>query len=276
MEKKVNHIIIRPHPNDINIFEEVLEFLPKYLDIFDEYLYTIEKDNTPERHCHLIVFHDFERIDNKLRKLKEFIQEKIKNRNSLLKRFIVTRNPKTLHDKKMVLGYVIKDLGSVDTEGNSLLIKTDVRHTIKNKSFIIDNVDLLLECYNYYQENQIKQEKQNYKDIISINKNTAIVTILNYINQKRPNHTSNDTMIYPELFDEMVHNGYSFLNISRCVKRDLYLELKIHMEEITTEEKRQFCCEYIKNPDDGNTEQYLLYIRETQQYDLLLDWYKDR
>lgn len=274
MDNNVHHIIIRPHPNDINIFESVLETLPEYLNQFDDYLYVIEKDNTLERHAHVIIFHKFDRLDNRLRKLKEFIQIKIKNRNSILKRFIVTRNPKSLHDKKMVLGYVIKDLGSVDTQGNSLVIKTDVRHTTKDKSFIIDNADLLLECYNYFQKNKISNDKnKNFKDIICINKNTAICTILNYIDK---NKKYNEIKVYPELFDEMVLDGYSFLNISRCVKRDLYLELKIHMEEITDEEKRQFCCEYIKNPDEGNMENFLYYVKETQNWSALVNWYQNK
>lgn len=271
MNQQVHHIIIRPHPNDINIFEEVLEFLPEYLSIMNDYLIVIEKDNSPERHAHIIIFHDYDRIDNKLRNLKQFIQNKIQNRNSILKRFIVVRNPKTEKDKKMVLGYVLKDLVADPTDVSELVLNANVRHTTKNKSFIIDNAGLLLECYQLYQENKIETDKiKNYKDIINVDRKNAVTTVLNYIYKQDPNHMK----IEPEIFEKMIKDGYSFLGLSQKTKRDLYLEIKIHLDQINKIELNQVYCEYIKNPDDiDNIGDQLRYFKEHRMWDEINTWY---
>jgi hypothetical protein len=163
---KVNHIILRPHPNDINIFEEVLEKLSGYLKQFDNWYYIIEKDNTAQRHCHIIVNHNFDRIDNKLRKLKQYISDSIEGKSSLLNRFMVNKEAKTEHDKRMVYGYVGKDIN----EANRM------------QSSCEEITNLIKENTSYYSENSIKTKNKNFKDIISVTKNTAICQILNYIN----------------------------------------------------------------------------------------------
>jgi hypothetical protein len=116
---------------------------------------------------------------------------------------MVNKEAKTEHDRKIVYGYVGKDI----TEENRM------------ESSCVVMLYLVKDNIKYYSENSIKTKNKNFKDIISVTKNTAICQILNYLEKEK-------LELDPNIFIKMIKDGYSFLNLSKSTRRDLYLELK--------------------------------------------------
>lgn len=249
------HLIIRPHKNDIDIFEEIIEKLSEYIDkITENYIYTIEKDNSLDRHLHLIMqVKEDTRMDNKLRNLKSFINEKIKDRNSDLKVMLKTKSAKKEHDKQMVIGYVCKDVNDADLEKDriGLITRSSYRHYVKGELEYPRS-----QCKKHYLSHSIEKPKEKIINILpqfAIAQCEEIIEKLNYKNKG----------IIPEMFTEMVHLGYSFLKMSRYQKRQLYLELKIRNDkDITKDLINQFQIDFIA--EDLNPKSYELYYNQLE------------
>lgn len=242
----LTHIIIRPHKNDIDIFEEIIDKVPEFIDnITDKYVYTIEKDNTLDRHLHMVISHNEKRLDNKLRKFKNFINEKIKDRNSNFKVMFKTKSALNEHDQKMVIGYICKDVYDEDlTNVNGELgsKRNHYRHFAKGELEYP-----LLQCKKYYLSHSIEKPREKTINVVpqfAIAQCEEIIEKLNY----------NKNEIIPEMFTEMVHLGYSFLKLSKYQKQQLYLELKIRNDQkITKNLIRKFQADFLVDDLNPNS-----------------------
>lgn len=253
LKLSLHHLTINPQTNDINMFEEILEKLPELLNEFDNWFYNVEKDMTDSRHVHIIIAYKGKaRFDNKTRHLKKYLFDKIIGKESKQPHFYCTSHPKDDHNKKYVSGYAGKDI----MDSNRIKYSSEEMF-----QFIQENVQ-------YFLDNALKIAKgKNVKDIININKNTAVCVLLNYIKK-------NKLELDPTIFIQMIKDGYSFVGLSKSNKRDIYIELKIHMETIGQEDESELMQQWLQNPDDQDASGYLLFLRETQDWDRLRDWFK--
>ena len=255
LQHQVHHLTINPHPNDINMFEEILEDLPGYLNDFQNWFYNIEKDNTDSRHAHIIIHYSGKaRFDNRSRKIRKYLMGKIIGKESKQfgnKGFLTQTHPVDDHNKKKVLGYAAKDLMEENRTAHSC---DEIFQLCK------DNVP-------YWLEHSVPVIKtKNYKDIININKNTAVCVLLNYI-------MLNKLELDPSIFEDMKEKGYSFIGLSTKNKRDIYLELKVHMGTSTIEDKSESYKDWLHNPEEQSPIGMLLYYKENKDWNGLKAWF---
>lgn len=250
------HVIIRPHKNDIDIFEEIMNKLPGFIEkITQSYIYTVEKDNSLDRHLHLIMsVKEDTRMDNQLRNFKKFINEKIKNRNSDLKVMFKMKIAKNKHDRQMVIGYICKDVDDEDLEirqGSIGCKRNHYRHFAKGELEYPR-----LQCKKYYLSHSVEKPSDKVINILPQFAIAQCEEIFEKLNYKK-------NEIIPEMFTEMVHLGYSFLKMSRYQKKQLYLELKIRNDkEITKDLINQFQIEFCA--DDLNSDSYERYYNNLE------------
>lgn len=255
LQDQVHHLTINPHPNDINMFEDILEDLPAFLNDFENWFYNIEKDNTPQRHAHIIInYSGSARFDNRSRKIRKYLMDKIEGTCSKQygnKGFLRQSHPKDDHNKKKVLGYAAKDLCPENRTRSSGDV---IAHLCKS------NVPYWLE------HSDEKVTTKNWKDIINIQKNTAVCVLLNYIKL-------NKLELDPSVFEDMKEKGYSFIGLSTKNKRDIYLELKVQMGTSTKEDKSESYKDWLHNPEEQSPIGLLLYLKETKNWSGLKEWF---
>jgi hypothetical protein len=218
-------ITFRPHINDNLIFEEVLPLIVKSLDRALEYFYTVEKDETIDRHLHAFIETE-QRSDNFFRSIKKLLYDKFECTNTNLAIAWKVHKVEEEHDKLMVLGYQQKEKDFIRRGSN-------IDPTYLEKS------------EKYYCENKPPEIKNNLKiKFIEMNKNNIKSHILSFCEK-------NNEKINSEILRKMLKNGYCNSNIPQNSLRRIILECKVLISNNLTLDEE---CEYDK-PIDWNIDE---------------------
>lgn len=207
-------ITFRPHINDNLIFEEVFPYIVESLNKAPQYFYTVEKDETMDRHIHAYIETD-QRSDNYFRKLKKILYDRFDASNTRMAVAWKCHKVEDDHNKYMVLGYQQKE---------------DI---YKRRNTNICEL-ILKDCKNYYIENKPPDIKTNKFQFIEMNKNNIKNHVLEYCqkNDEKINHT---------ILRKMLNNGYCNSNIPQRSLRRIMLECKVLLEqELELDEQHEY------------------------------------
>ena len=218
MPKKENvySITIRAHQNDIQVFEQYFATLKVFLQNYETYSYSVEWDDSINRHLHLYLItsdRDSDSLKNKLIK-KDFktILNNLNQTQTILSQFINIQKVKdTPEDKLKILGYV-----------NKWCCRRRDSKNIPSQQ-IIDAVE--------YYTIQKHHEKTQIKDDVKI------VTTKNiYAMTKQFCQDTGTRIDDPCLRLKMTQHKYGFINVTpRNISR-AFKELKIMENQHTLQE----------------------------------------
>ena len=110
-------LTIRAQQNEIDVFEDALKLVLPILFQFNSFIYTVEDDNTPNRHIHIFLENpskakdiDCTKVFQKFKKVKAQLKQYINLKQTEDKRFWDERLVKdTPEDFYEILGYIQKD-----------------------------------------------------------------------------------------------------------------------------------------------------------------------
>lgn len=178
---KLNYIFytFRPHINDHVLFEDFLNIILPMLEEYEKYAYVVEKDNTPNKHFHLILYGNFPDYD----KFKQRFTGK-KSGLSNFKKFLVRQTESELRYAEM--GHKIKDSPKEPKNLQYYLGYINKEDDIQRKGSKGFSVDEILKSLKYYYsiaKTNIKQEAQEIG--WTILKPTTIHTTIEEICKKR-------------------------------------------------------------------------------------------
>ena len=109
----------RPHPLDLQKFEDYLTLLIPFVESHEHYAFSVEKDDTPDRHIHALMgspkYKDFSKFtqayNGKKRRLNEYTDMITRGKQTSAKHGWDTRLlPDTEDDFQKTLGYIYKDV----------------------------------------------------------------------------------------------------------------------------------------------------------------------
>lgn len=201
-------ITLRLQVNDISHFESFVNSkLIPYITSLPVYFYTIEKDNSPDRHLHAI-FKNQEKdkyaLTRKLTNwLKKHLKEVVHDSDTAVAFDIQSLKP---DDVKIKIGYIYKE---------DDLLRSDSSH-----------VDDIQSCKDLYTA-QLKPKKsiitydREMKNVLS---KTIFSYTYDYFRKTEKEFTPNNI---DEIYYYMIQDGYSFINCSKYVKSQCLVELKI-------------------------------------------------
>lgn len=110
-------LTIRAQQNEIDLFEDTLNLILPILQTYPSYIYTVEDDNTPNRHIHIFLQNpskakevDSSKVFQKFQKIKKNLMKYIKLQQTQEQPFWDSRLVQnTPEDFFKVLGYIQKD-----------------------------------------------------------------------------------------------------------------------------------------------------------------------
>lgn len=209
-------ITYRAHIMEPQVFEDFLtSFLPYISLKFPNYIYSVEKDDTPDRHIHLLLEHKEkdkqklkQRIEAKYYKdFKKSIQDKQTDLNCAIK---YGKGPDgedfgftmKIEDKMKCIGYIFKDI------------------TRRNKNGGLSQ-SLITQCCDFYFSNRrIKNATDNDWKILTT-KNIHI-KIEQFCKQ------NNVDVNTPLLQQHMVKDKYTFINLTPKQRKMAFAELRYY------------------------------------------------
>lgn len=207
-------ITFRPHINDNIIFEEVFPYIISSLNKAPQYFYTVEKDDTMDRHLHAYI-ETTQRSDNFFRNLKKILYDRFDASNTKMSIAWRCHKVDDDHDKYMVLGYQQK-------EENYKRRDTNIDETI------------LIDTKNYYEENKPPEIKTTKYKFIEMNKNNIKNYILEFCEK-------NDEKIDSTILRKMLKKGYCNSNIPQRSLRRIILECKVLLDQkLDTDEEHEY------------------------------------
>lgn len=219
-------LTFRPHINDNLLFEEVYPNIVKSLNKAPQYFYTVEKDETMDRHLHAYIEIE-QRSDNFFRHIKKMLYDKFDASNTVIGIAWKVHKVDEEHDKKMVLGYQQKE-----------------KEYVRRNSNI--NSEYLESCEKYYIENKPPEIKTTKYKFIEMNKNNIKNHILQFCEK-------NNEIINHEILRKMLKKGYCNSNIPQNSLRRIILECKVLISDNLTRDEE---CEYDKPIDWSIDENY--------------------
>lgn len=106
-------LTLRCSPLDIQLFEDITILLLQETTTFISHTYSIEKDNTPDRHLHLLVETNHRDVSHfkqifKKKKYEPFMKL-LKSQNTETNQYAVDVKPIKDEDKEKTLGYIYKE-----------------------------------------------------------------------------------------------------------------------------------------------------------------------
>lgn len=201
-------LTIRFHPLDFQIFEEAIQYIIPKIKELNNVTYSIEHDNTPDRHFHAVFEHaksDADKCRNWV--CDKFFKNLFAGTNTKLDTISVNVQmiQKDKHDLMKSTGYCWKELQDSDRKFTMLDDKT------------------ISEYVSYY----YMSERNKQKDIQFTNK--KMITPKNiwayYQSEEQKLSLTPD-----DFYEKMLLNNYSFLNISTKQMKQFKHELK-YIEE---------------------------------------------
>ncbi len=255
-------ITFRAHVSEPQVFEDFISyFLPHISLKFPFYIYSIEEDDSPSRHIHILLQHDLkdkqklqQRIEAKY--FKDFTKS-IKDKQTDLKYALVYgRGPDgdsfgfsmTIEDKMKSVGYIYKDI------------------TRRNKTEGISQALITRCCDFYYANRRIKNATENdWKQLTAKN-----------IHQKVEEYCKNteQDVLSPLLQFNMVKDKHTFIQLSVKQRKMAFAELAIsqghNCDKIRTEmEGEEFVQqEYYSNEELVKKNKSLKLVIKQQQIEI--------
>ena len=205
-------LCFNPQVSESHLLEEYLILLKPFLERFDKYSYSVEKDNTINKHIHLIVYN--EDPDPKSNFYKKFktatfkpFFNKMKNLLTDEKVFLHCQKVKdTPEDLSKVLGYVNKE------------------HAVRRDKKGFTDQEILDSVEYYYTTEHLDKtiKKNNYTYLTTKN---AHVMIEEFCEE------NNLPIDYPNIKLRMTQQKYSFCNIPPKTISRIFKELRIVHEK---------------------------------------------
>lgn len=209
-------ITFRAHVSEPQVFEDFISFfLPHISSKFPFYIYSIEDDDSPSRHIHLLLQHnekDKQKLKQKIeaKQFKEFTKL-LKNKETALSHAIkYGKGPDgedfgftmKIEDKMKCIGYIFKDI------------------TRRNKLSGLSQ-SLITQCCDFYFANRrIKNATDNdWKIITTKNIHTKVEQFC-----KEKNQDLNS----PLLQHNMVKDKYTFINLTTKQRKMAFAELRYY------------------------------------------------
>lgn len=261
-------LTVRPHPNDAPIFEDFLILFFNFINTnknikFNSY--SIEKDNTPDRHLHIILgtsFRDSDKLITALnsKQFKEY-KSRLKFHDSNWTKRISEEDecsafinfkvlPKTEDDVMKTIGYIHKDSNS----------RRDTSQL--QQKFLSECIEL----YYVHERNKAKKSDPEAQCIRTLTLKNAIPHILSFCKRHNIGYDA------PAIRYRMVQNKYSFVNISSTNISRLFQEFRVMFGKERSNDKGELQAEEEVNPylflKDEMTEDILSimrYVRENEE-----------
>lgn len=201
-------LTFNPQVCESHLLEEYLILLKPFIERFSKFSWSIEKDNTINKHLHLIVYNeDPDPKSNFYKKFKTFkfkpFFDKLKNLQTDPNIFLNCKKVKeTQEDLQKVLGYVNKD-----------------HATRRDKKGFTDG-EILSAVEYYYTTEHL--DKQTVKDGWTLITSKNIHPLIEQYCQD-----NNLSVDHPYLKIKMTRDKYSFINVSPKVISRAFKELRI-------------------------------------------------
>ena len=216
--QRIGFITFRAHVSQPQVFEDFMSvFLPHISSNFPIYTYSIEKDDSPDRHLHMAVAVDEKIYDTQ--KLKQKIESKwLKDFNKRL----------SLGSTDIKHAYVLKF--NEDPDDSSKKIKMNqLEHKMKIIGYIHKEINkrteicglsqsLITECCDFYFANRRMENKVDNDWKLLTTKNIHILT-----EQFCKEHELD--VMSPMLQHHMVKNRYTFIQLSMKQRKMAFAEL---------------------------------------------------
>ena len=249
----------RSHVSETQIFEDYLNILMPFIKKHQEYHYSIEKDNTCDRHIHVLLEDNAKDMDAFKRKLNtkdfklfwEFLRGKISHKDQLTFTEIIKPD-----DVKKTVGYIFKDVNS--RQGSS---------KFEDKEYIQECVSL------YWTVKRLEARKPDIDDIKVVTTKNFYATTQEFCNKTNIRYDD------PDILYKMKKAGYGFINLSRRQKEEGFRELRIFKNQELTQDKINVKSEMYENSDrekEEIMEQLLTLIYATDTLDFNLQQLRHR
>lgn len=236
-------ITFRAHVSEPQVFEDFISFFLPHISLkFPFYIYSIEADDTPSRHIHILLQHDEketqklkQKIENKQFKLfVKSLAEKQTDIKCALKygRFSDGPDEETfgftmkIEDKMKCIGYIFKDI------------------TRRNKTDGISQDVITQSCDFYFANRRIKNQSQS--DWITITTKNIHSKIEQYCKE------NNQDVNSPVLHQSMVRDKHTFVQITPKQRKMAIAELKYYNGNDSFEIQQDLDGEKIEHPDAQN------------------------
>jgi len=222
-KNRIGFITFRSHVSNPQVFEDFLSvFLPFISLNFPTYTYSIEKDDTPDRHIHMAVVVDEKIYDTQ--KLKQKIESKWYK--DLMKRLSLSQTD-IKHAWK--LDYNKDPDPETDSSGN--LKMTQIEHKMKVIGYIHKDINrrteirglsqsLITKCCDFYFANR-KNKNAVDKDWKQITSKNFHIIVEQYCKDK------DYDLLDPMIHEYMVQDKHTFLQLSTKQRKMGFAELKM-------------------------------------------------
>lgn len=227
-------ITARCHVSETQLFEDYLSLLLPFVIKHQEYHYSIEKDESCDRHIHVVLEDTAKDMDAFKRKLntKEFknfwdyIKDKLIHKDQLTYTAIIKPD-----DLKKTIGYIFKDVNS--RQGSS---------KFKDQEYIQECVDL------YWTMKRLEARKTEVDDIKLVTTKNFYAITQDFCNKTTTRYDD------PDILYKMKKSGYGFINLSRRQKEEGFRELRIYKNQEYAQDKLNVKGEMYENTDHEKEE----------------------
>ena len=203
-------ITSRPHPSEIQIFEDWLLLILPFIKE-REYYYTVEKDDSCDRHLHVVLEDNAVDVTNFKKKLET---KKFKNFKDSIKNNLTDFEQLTFC-KKIKEGEETINIGYIFKETNSRQGSSEFGQTVIAEEFITQCIK------EYFTDERIKARGNEPDDVTIITSKNFYSKVNDYC--KKNNITHADHTLYLK----MIRGRYGFINISTKQLTRGFRELKI-------------------------------------------------
>lgn len=237
-------LTIRPHPNDIILFEDFLILFFNFIK-FNKNIkfstYSIEKDKTPDRHLHIVLGTKFRDSDKLITALnsKQFkvFKERLKHHDTIWTKRITEDEASNAFINFKVIHNTEEDV--MKTIGYTHKIENNERRdtTALENSFLTECIEL----YYAHKRNQIKEQDPETQSIRTLTLKNALPHILSFCKRNNIGY-NNNTIMY-----KMVQSKYSFVNISAGNISRLFREFRIMFSKERSNDQQELLAEEAQN-----------------------------
>lgn len=203
-------ITSRAHPSEMTIFEDWLTIILPFIKE-KEYYYSVENDDTCDRHLHVVLEDNAMDVTNFKKKLetKKFKKFKDSIKNN------ITDFEQLTFCKKIKEGEETINIGYIFKETNSRQGSSEFGQTVIAEEFITQCIK------EYFTDERIKARGNENNDI-------TLITPKNFYSKVQDFCKKNDVNIADHtLYLQMIRNNYGFINISTKQITRGFRELKI-------------------------------------------------
>lgn len=231
-------ITFRAHVSEPQVFEDFISIFLPYISLkFPFYIYSIEDDDTPSRHIHLLLNHnekDKQKLKQKIeaKYFKEFTKSLISKETALSHAIKYGKGPDgedfgftmKIEDKMKCIGYIYKDI------------------TRRNRTEGISQ-DCITQCCDFYYANRrIKNSTENdWKIITTKNIHTKVEQ---FCKENKQDLNS------PILQQNMVKHKHTFINLTIKQRKMAFAELRYYNGKDDHNIQQDLQGEDLPNPSD--------------------------